>query len=122
MKKINISIVIMTMIFQMSFASVSALAAENKIKIDIISDVVCPWCAVGYKRLSTAIVELNMEDKVEIVWHPFQLNPEMPKEGQNADNYLMKKLGLSEEKLVEKRKSVTKLAKNQDLNLIILKI
>lgn len=110
MKKIIKIMLVMTMITQLSFLSINAFAAD-KIKIDIVSDVVCPWCAIGYKRLSLAIEELKLEDKVEIQWHPFELNPDMPREGQNADKYLMKKLRLNEEQLKEKRKSVTKIGK-----------
>jgi predicted DsbA family dithiol-disulfide isomerase len=96
------------MISQLSFLSTNALAKE-KIKIDIISDVVCPWCAIGYKRLSQAINELDLKNKVEIQWHPFQLNPNMPREGQNANKYLMNKLSLNKDQLIQKRDSVTKL-------------
>ena len=108
MKKLLKNLLIITVILQTSFISI---LANDKIKIDIISDVVCPWCAIGYKRLSTAIDELNLNDKVEIKWHPFQLNPDMPREGQNADKYLMNKLRLNEGQLKQKRNSVTKLGK-----------
>jgi len=97
---------------------VSVLSAETKeikkekIRIDIVSDVVCPWCAIGYKRLSTAINELKLQDKVEVVWHPFELNPNMPSEGQNANEYLMNKLRLSQDGLMENRKRVTNLGKD----------
>lgn len=84
---------------------------ENKIRIDIVSDVVCPWCAIGYKRLSLAIDELDIKDKVDITWHPFELNPNMPREGKNADEYLKDKLNLTEKQLREKRNSVTQLGK-----------
>lgn len=109
MKKIFKTILSLMLISQMSFLSINSQAAE-KIKIDIVSDVVCPWCAIGFKRLSQAIDELDMKDKVEIVWHPFELNPTMPKEGKNANKYLMAKLGLNEEQLVQKRKNVAKTA------------
>ncbi|MDC0932721.1 DsbA family oxidoreductase [Arcobacteraceae bacterium] len=82
---------------------------KEKIKIDIVSDVVCPWCAIGYKRLSKAIEELNLENHVEVVWHPFELNPNMPSQGQNANEYLMNKLRLSKGGLIKKRQSVTAL-------------
>lgn len=111
MKKIIKTILMITMISQVTFSSTNVLASEEKIKIDIISDVVCPWCAIGYKRLSQAIDELGVEDKVKIIWHPFQLNPNMPREGQNANLYLMNKLGLSKDELMQKRDSVTKLGK-----------
>ena len=111
MKKIIKTMIVASMLSQFGFLSLSAFAAD-KIKIDIISDVVCPWCAIGYKRLSLAIEELDIKDKVDIKWHPFQLNPDMPREGQNADKYLMKKLSLNEEQLKQKRKSVTKTGKD----------
>ncbi|MFT5836334.1 MAG: putative DsbA family dithiol-disulfide isomerase [Sulfurimonas sp.] len=82
---------------------------RGKVKIDIVSDVVCPWCAIGYQRLNQAIKELKIEDRVEVVWHPFELNPDMPREGQNANKYLMNKLRLSEDGLIQKRKSVAKI-------------
>lgn len=115
MKNIIKSILMITMISQMSFLSISAFADEakaesyKKLKIDIVSDVVCPQCAIAYKRLSQAIEEMKMQDKVEITWHPFELNPEMPREGQNADKYLMNKYGLSEDKLKQTRNNMTEL-------------
>ena len=66
----------------------------DKIKIDIVSDVVCPWCTVGYKRLEKAISELGIQDKVEIEWQPFELNPTMPAQGQNLNEHMMEKLSL----------------------------
>jgi len=105
MKKLIKIILTIAMFSQLSFAS------SEKIKIDIVSDVVCPWCAIGYKRLSVAIDELGLKDKVEIVWHPFELNPDMPREGTNANKYLMDKYGLSEQKLKETRNRVTTLGK-----------
>lgn len=116
MKKIIKVILMITMLSQLSFLSMNAFASElrtvqDKIKIDIVSDVVCPWCAIGYTRLTQAISELKLEDKVEIAWHPFELNPDMPRVGKNADEYLKNKYGLSEDKLQETRNNVTKLGK-----------
>ncbi|WP_372799305.1 DsbA family protein, partial [Pontiella sp.] len=45
------------------------------IKVDIVSDVVCPWCVIGFQRLEKAIAERGMEKEVELEWHPFELNP-----------------------------------------------
>lgn len=70
---------------------------KDKIKIDIVSDVVCPWCIIGYKRLEEAIVEMGIEDKVEIEWQPFELNPNMPIEGQNVQEHITEKYGSSVE-------------------------
>jgi predicted DsbA family dithiol-disulfide isomerase len=108
MNKILKVLIITVILFQTSILSANS---QEKIKIDIVSDIVCPWCAIGFKRLNTAIDELGLQDRVEIVWHPFELNPNMPKEGQNADRYLMNKLGIDKNQLTEKRKSVTQTGK-----------
>lgn len=66
---------------------------KDKIKIDIVSDVVCPWCTIGYKRLEKAISELGIQDQIEIEWQPFELNPNMPSEGQNIQEHISEKYG-----------------------------
>ncbi|TDU39625.1 putative DsbA family dithiol-disulfide isomerase [Gelidibacter sediminis] len=70
---------------------------KEKLKIDIVSDVVCPWCTIGYKRLEKAITELGIQDQVEIEWQPFELNPNMPMEGQNLKEHLAEKYGSTSE-------------------------
>ncbi|WP_054112776.1 DsbA family oxidoreductase [Marinagarivorans algicola] len=72
-------------------------------KIDIVSDVMCPWCVVGYKNLEAALAELKDDMSADISWHPFELNPEMPIEGQNLNEHLMQKYGLTEEQGDENR-------------------
>ena len=62
------------------------------IKIDIVSDVVCPWCFIGKKRLEKAVKNFD-STKFNITWHPFQLNPEMPREGVDRNLYLSSKFG-----------------------------
>ncbi len=61
-------------------------------RIDIVSDVVCPWCFVGKRRLEKALA-LRPAIEVEIVWRPFQLNPDMPPEGIERQAYLAAKFG-----------------------------
>ncbi|MGD2024785.1 MAG: DsbA family protein, partial [Methyloceanibacter sp.] len=51
------------------------------IRIDIVSDVVCPWCIIGYKQLERALQETKTA--ADIHWHPFELNPRMAQEGEN---------------------------------------
>lgn len=70
---------------------------EEKIKIDIVSDVVCPWCTIGYKRLEKAIKEMGIQDQVEIEWQPFELNPKMPVEGQDLQEHIKEKYGSTTE-------------------------
>lgn len=79
----------------------------DKIKIDIVSDVVCPWCTVGYKRLEKAIAELGMQNQVEIEWQPFELNPHMNNDGQNLKEHMIEKYNLSTEKLNEVQQQMT---------------
>ena len=62
------------------------------IKIDIVSDTVCPWCYIGKKRLERAIEDYKGQE-FEINWHAFQLNPNMPIEGINRELYLSTKFG-----------------------------
>ncbi|MFT4567675.1 MAG: putative DsbA family dithiol-disulfide isomerase [Saprospiraceae bacterium] len=68
------------------------MSNTEKIKIDIVSDVACPWCYVGKRRLESAIAEWNGVP-VEIEWHPFQLDPTIPAEGMSRKNYLINKFG-----------------------------
>lgn len=68
--------------------------SENSaITIDIISDVVCPWCYVGKKRLEMALSELGHTDDIHIRWHPFQLDPTIPAEGMDRRKYFIRKFG-----------------------------
>jgi|TARA_B110000879_G_scaffold168831_1_gene218576 predicted DsbA family dithiol-disulfide isomerase len=82
---------------------------STKIKIDVVSDVVCPWCIVGYKRLEKAIAELDIADKIELEWQPFELNPAMPTEGENINEHLTKKYGSSAEDNARNRANLTSL-------------
>ena len=83
-------------------------------KIDIVSDIVCPWCTVGYKRLEKAIAELGIEDKVEIEWQPFELNPRMPAEGQEVNEHLTEKYGSSPEQLKASKANLIAAGKDLD--------
>lgn len=79
----------------------------QKLKIDIVSDVVCPWCTIGYKRLEKAIKELGIEDQVDIEWQPFELNPNMPAEGQNVNEHITEKYGSTPEQQKESKQNMT---------------
>ncbi|MDV6253602.1 DsbA family oxidoreductase [Vibrio sp. EA2] len=70
---------------------------NNTVKIDIISDVVCPWCIIGYNHLKAAIYELGIEDRIEIEWQPFELNPDMPAGGENLREHVARKYGSTAE-------------------------
>ena len=78
---------------------------QQPLKIDIVSDVVCPWCVIGYRQLAQALAETNTE--YEIHWHPFELNPNMPAEGQNLREHVAQKYGSSEQESKESRVRMT---------------
>ena len=62
------------------------------IEIDIVSDTICPWCYVGKRRIERALAGFEA-DAVRIRWHPFQLNPGLPPEGMDRDEYVASKFG-----------------------------
>lgn len=64
-------------------------------RIDIVSDVVCPWCIVGFKQLEAALAATSTV--AEIHWQPFELNPQMDEAGENLREHMIKKYRLSEE-------------------------
>jgi predicted DsbA family dithiol-disulfide isomerase len=65
----------------------------SSVTIDFISDVVCPWCALGATALEQAIENVAGEVSVELTYKPFELNPNMPAEGEQAVEHLMRKYG-----------------------------
>ncbi len=65
----------------------------SSIKVDVVSDSVCPWCYVGKLRLQQAIKQLPSGVDVEVRWHPFQLNPVASEEGENKLDMYKAKFG-----------------------------
>ena len=65
----------------------------QNVHIDIISDVVCPWCYLGQRRLKLALDEVQGEVSADIAWKPFQLEPNAPPEGFDTFEYLSRKIG-----------------------------
>ena len=72
---------------------------KPKIKIDYVSDIACPWCAVGLGNLNQAIAQLSDKVDFELHFRPFELNPNMPLGGQDAIEHLTEKYGLSVEQV-----------------------
>src|ERR1700682_2128649 len=70
-----------------------------KLTVDVISDVICPWCYIGKRRLEKAIAARRGQRDVRVRWNPFQLNPHMPKEGMNRKEYRTAKFGSWERSL-----------------------
>lgn len=69
----------------------------KRMKIDFVSDVVCPWCAIGLNALEQAIQRLDGELSVELHVQPFELNPKMPPEGEEIVAHLTRKYGITPE-------------------------
>ena len=67
--------------------------------IEIYSDLICPWCYIGKRRMQAALKLLGKDFTPKIVWRPFQLNPDMPLEGMNRKTYRTKKFGSWERSL-----------------------
>jgi predicted DsbA family dithiol-disulfide isomerase len=76
------------------------------IKIDFVSDVACPWCAVGLKSLEEAMSRVGEELQVELHFQPFELNPRMPAEGEDAVGHLTRKYGISAEQAAQKGEAI----------------
>lgn len=72
---------------------------NKPIKIDFVSDVACPWCAVGLGALEQALAKLGDEVQVDLHFHPFELNPDMPPGGQDVIEHLTQKYGMPEEQV-----------------------
>lgn len=80
------------------------MAERETISIDVVSDVVCPWCFVGQKRLDKAIAKVDGVD-VTINWRPYQLDPTIPPEGKDRRRYMLDKFG-SEERISQIHASI----------------
>jgi predicted DsbA family dithiol-disulfide isomerase len=70
---------------------VTQALTPQKLTIDIYSDVMCPWCLIGYGQLTKALEQLEGEIAAEIRWRPFELNPDMPAEGEEQEAHLQRK-------------------------------
>ena len=65
----------------------------NTLKIEIVSDIVCPWCVIGFKNLEKAMSELKSEMQFDIKWRPYELHPEIPEKGYDKELYMEQKFG-----------------------------
>ena len=87
-------------------ACVKPCAQTTLIKIDFVSDVSCPWCAIGLKSLETALQRLPGEVQADIHFQPFELNPDMLPEGQDINEHLSQKYGSTPEQLQQTREAI----------------
>ena len=80
------------------------------LRVDIVSDIACPWCAIGYKRLEQAMEQMDGEIAFEIEWHPFELNPDAPPGGEDILAHLCQKYGRSEAEMMESQRELMEIA------------
>ena len=79
------------------------MAGVQEMRIDFVSDVACPWCAVGLHSLERALEKLGSDVPVTVHFQPFELNPTMASEGADAGLYLKDKYGMSDVQLAQSR-------------------
>ena len=79
---------------------------NTPMKIDFVSDVSCPWCVIGLKALEAAIARLGDQVKTEIHFQPFELNPQMPPEGQDITEHLAEKYHATPEQSEQTREMI----------------
>lgn len=80
---------------------------SDNLRVDIISDVVCPWCIIGYSQLKQAADATGTT--LDVHWHPYELNPHMPAEGQNLREHISEKYGASAEDSAKIRATLTQM-------------
>ena len=79
---------------------------KSKLKIDFVSDVSCPWCVIGLKSLETALGRVADQMSADIHFQPFELNPQMPAQGQDIGEHLAQKYGSTPEQMQSSREDV----------------
>jgi predicted DsbA family dithiol-disulfide isomerase len=79
---------------------------KTPLKIDFVSDIACPWCAIGLKSLEVALERLKDDVSVELHFQPFELNPSMPPEGQDATEHIVEKYGSTPEQVAQNREVI----------------
>jgi len=89
----------------------------ERLTIDIYSDVVCPWCAIGYGQLTKALEELDGEIEAQVRWRPFELNPDMAPEGEGFEEHLSRKYGRSAEEGAAVRSQMKDIAREAGVSL-----
>jgi predicted DsbA family dithiol-disulfide isomerase len=78
----------------------------RKLKIDFVSDVVCPWCAVGLGALDEALRRLDGEVQADIHFQPFELNPQLAPEGEDVGEHLARKYGSTPEQMKQNQEAI----------------
>ena len=92
--------------------------SNNKMKVEVWSDIMCPFCFIGKRHYETAIMQFPHSEQIEIVWHSFQLDPTIPMvstKQQNVFQYLAERKGISVEASLKMHEGVLQMAKSVGL-------
>lgn len=84
----------------------------EKLRIDFVSDIACPWCVVGLRSLQQALANIGDAVQAEIHVQPFELNPDMPPEGENTTEHVQKKYGSSADRSAAARQAIKQAGEN----------
>ncbi len=87
-------------------STVNPATPPARLRIDFVSDVACPWCAIGLASLQVALGRLDGVVQADIHLQPFELNPGLPPEGEDANEHLMRKYGIGEAQLDANRATI----------------
>ncbi|MBI3437192.1 MAG: DsbA family oxidoreductase, partial [Proteobacteria bacterium] len=85
---------------------------SGTLRIDFVSDIACPWCVVGLRSLQQALAAIGGDVQAEIHLQPFELNPDMPPEGENTTEHVQKKYGSSPERSAAAREALKQAGEN----------
>ena len=88
---------------------------KTKINIELIHDVVCSWCPIGYSYIKAALKQLDNQIEVEFKFLPYELNPEMPKEGESIEDHLKRRNNWNTEELLRYRENLVETANQAGL-------
>jgi len=88
----------------MTVSTISATPAP--LRIDFVSDVSCPWCVIGLKSLEQALAKLDGTVQAEIHFQPFELNANMPPEGEDIGEHIARKYGSTPEQMAQSREAI----------------
>lgn len=88
----------------------------TELQIDIVSDIACPWCAIGYARLQQAMAELADDIQFHVQWHAFELNPDASSDGEPILQALSRKYGRSPEEMEAAQADMMRIASGLGLN------
>ncbi|TWJ06998.1 DsbA family oxidoreductase [Altererythrobacter ishigakiensis] len=91
--------------------------APQRMTIDIYSDVMCPWCLIGYGQLTKALDQLDGEIEAQLRWRPFELNPDMPQQGEEQEAHLQRKYRRSAEEGAAVRGQMKSIADSAGVSL-----